>query len=329
MNKLALALILLTATGCSTLFSRANPDAENAAEKDGKNRYSASEPASPSDLKDQKILHLESTVTTLNSRIQELEGKLQAVQAHPDHSVVPETAASKAFRRQVLDGVTAVNPVNPSVAANDPGAGYVNDASVRAFQQGKLLFDQEKYPESILAFSAFLETNRNHPLASSAQYYIGENYYRQSDYAVADTEFQKLASHYPQSPRVSYALVRLSQTAGALGKTDEAKRYKTQVEGLFPKSPALKLFREAPVPTTSADHATVSNSVAHAATPIATAPALTIEAPSVAPVSAPEIASPKVETPTVEAPHVEAPTSNAPHARVSGDDLDQPPGGGG
>lgn len=312
----AIAAVPLLTTGCSTFFSRSNSEAEKAAKNDGRETYSASESDSDSaDLKVQKIHHLESTVTSLNTRIRELEGKLQAAEAR-----VPEpSAAAKAKVRQTLDTAALGSRISATVAPNDPGAGFVNDAAVRAFQQGKLLFDQEKFPESILAFSAFLEGNPNHPLASSAQYTIGEAYYREGDFAVADTEFQKLTTRYPQSPRVSYALVRLSQSAAALGKNDEAKRYQTQVEGLFPKSPALKLLRESPVPS-SAANADLNE------TPIATAPELSIERPAV-----PMIEKPSIEAPTVEAPHIEAPASNAPRARVgeSNGDLDAPPGAGG
>jgi tol-pal system protein YbgF len=304
--KIASVLIAvsLLGAGCST-FSRANRDAENAAENADKNTYSADEPATPDALKDEKIQHLESTVRSLNSRIQELEGKLQAVEARPDRTANP-SPDRKSPDRQRIGGTE----VDASVAPSDPGAGFVNDAAVRAFQQGKILFDQEKYPEAILAFSAFLEGNPEHPFASSAQYFIGESYYREGDYAVADQEFRKLTTRYPQSPRVSYALVRLSQSAGALGKTEEAKRYQTQAEGLFPKSPALKLLREAPVG--------MAADAAQAETPIATAPGLAIERPT----------APTIEVPTVEKPKVEVPPSNAPRARVSGD-LDGPPGGGG
>lgn len=313
MNIRALVLILLTSTGCST-FSRSDSDAEKAAEKDGKSRYSAMEPPSSDNLKDQKIQHLESTVTTLNSRITELEGKLQASRTRPDYSSGTGTE-EKTTSRQLFDSSAAGGKVNASIAANDPGAGFVNDGAVRAYQQGRMLFDQEKFPEAILAYSAFLEGNPSHPLASSAQYTIAESYYRQNDYAVAEQEYQKLAARYPQSARVSFALVRLSQSATALGKADEAKRYRIQVEGLFPKSPALKLFRETPVGT---------NDVAHSETPIATAPDLTIERPAV-----PTIEKPMIERPVVDSPRVENPASNVPSARVSGEDLDGPPGSGG
>jgi tol-pal system protein YbgF len=231
---------------------------------------------------------------------------------------------AKARLRQKPDAAPIGSRVSATVAPNDPGAGFVNDAAVRAFRQGRMLFDQEKFPEAILAFSAFLEGNPNHALASAAQYAIGEAYYREGDYAVADTEFRKLTARYPQSPRASYALVRLSQSALALGKNDEARRYRTEAEGLFPKSPALKLLRESPTPSVAAD-------ADQSETPIATAPDLSIERPTVPAIAAPTIEKPSIEAPTVEAPHVEAPVSNAPRARVGGSngDLDAPPGSGG
>lgn len=316
MNTRALALALLTATGCST-FSRSNSEAENAAKRDGNARYSASEPATPKELKDEEVRHLESTVTALNSRIRELESRLQANQPRPDHSV-GSANAPRPNDRQSFDAAKVGTPVPASVAGNDPGAGMINDAAVRAFQQGRMLFDQEKYPEAILAFSAFLEGNSGHALASSAQYSIGESYYRQGDFAVAEQEFQKLSARYPQSPRASFALVRLSQSASALGKAEDAKRYRAQAEGLFPRSPALKLFRETPPAATNA------TTGADTTTPIATAPVLSIERPSV-----PTVPAPTIEAPTVERPVVESPNSHAPRARVSDGDLDAPPGGGG
>jgi len=315
-NLQVLALLTLTMAGCST-FSRSNSEAENAAEKDGNNRYSAMEPASSDNLKDQKIKHLEATVGTLNGKIQELEGKLLA---HPTYSKAMDPVVKIQKRQQADDAALLGAKVSASIAANDPGAGFVNDAPVRAYQQGRMLFDQEKFPEAILAFSAFLEQNPGHSLASSAQYTIAESYYREGDYGVADTEFQKLATRYPNSPRVSFALVRLSQSATALGKTEEAKRYRTQVEGLFPKSPALKLFREAPVS---------ANDAAHSVAPIATAPDLTIANPTVPAIPVPTIEQLTIERPTIDQPRVEVPTGKAPRARVSSDDLDAPPGGGG
>ncbi len=258
--------------------------------------YSASEEASvPERLKDDKIEHLESTVATLNSRIQDLEARLQAAKNRPSSYESPTRQSADA---RSVPG----SEVRPSFAANDPGAGYANDERFRAFQQGKLLFDQEKYPEAILAFSAFMERSANHPLASSAQYYIGESYFRQGDYPVADQEFQRVLLRYPNASRTSHALVRLAQSNEKLGKHEESRRYRAQVEGLFPKSPALtELGREAARPT-------VANPT---------------EVPEI---SIPEVAMPNMDRPSIEAPKVEAPRIET---QAPSSDLDGPPGGGG
>lgn len=289
--------LLVGGMGCASLFSHGDKKAGKA----GENRYSAGAPASSATLKDERIQSLESTVLSLNSRIQELEGKLQASANRPH---IPDSVI-----RQTLD-----TPIRASVAASDPESGFANDQNTRAFQQGKILFDQEKYPEAILAFSAFLERSPNHTLASQAQYTIAESYYLESDYAVAEQEFKKLTLKYPRSPRTSYALVRLALCAEKLGKVNESKSYRAQVEGLYPRSPALKGLREAATPQQNSMQGSLI----------------------VVPPTAPVVDTPQVEIPHVEAPQIQAPQVQAPkletqiiEAAPLGSDLDSPPGGGG
>jgi TolA-binding protein len=290
----------ITLSACSSL-SRSDGESPNrpdagAGKFEGRDaRFSANEGAddSEADPKDRKIRSLESTVSTLNGRIAELESKLQANQNRP---AIADRPAPALPSRQ--------DPVAPaaSVAASDPGAGYVNDAKVRAFRQAKALFDQEKYPESILAFSAFLEGAQRHSLAGSAQYYIAESYYLQGDFAVADQEFQKLALRYPNSSRMSWALIRLAEVAERLGKTDEARRYRMQAEAYFAKSPAIRSAGRSP-----------SQPAVRAETTQAQAPAARAEETGTLIETAPSMSIERPVAPT--APRVDA-----------GSDLDAPPG---
>lgn len=282
--------LLFGGMGCASLFSHGDKKGGKA----GENRYSAAEPSAPATLKDQRIQSLESTVLSLNSRIQELEGKLQASQNRPH---IPEAVIRHNFD----------TAIRSSVAANDPESGFANDQNTRAFQQGKILFDQEKYPEAILAFSAFIERNENHTLASQVQYYIAESYYLQGDYSVAEQEFKKLTVKYPRSPRVSYALVRLALCTEKLGKMDDSKRYRLQAENFYPQSPALKGLREASAPGNSMQGS------------------LIVTPPTAPVVDTPHVQMPQVEAPQVQAPKVEfQPIESAP----VGSDLDSPPGTG-
>jgi TolA-binding protein len=301
----------MSLSGCASLFRRDDGDDENESTESSSqktaqnpNEYAATESdeAPSGDLKDRRIRGLETTVTELNTRIQELEGKLQAARHRPNLDARLQKTATPLSERQNLGAVT------PSVAPNDPDAGFANDANVRAFQQGKILFDQEKYPEAVLALSAFLERNENHTLAGTAQYYVAESYYRQGDYPVADQEFQKLALRYPNSSRLSWALLRLADCAAKTGRTEDARRYRLQAEGLYAKSPALKdpAFR----PSASIMAAPPA---ANLAEPIATAPdTRSAEEATTAPMPSLAIEKPAApETP-----------------RLEGSDLDGPPGAG-
>ena len=227
---LAISCLSLSLTGCASLFRHGDaPESDEKGQEKSPNRYSATEggPERSTDaegLKDQKIKSLESTITGLNTRVHELEMKLDAAQnpphfdgklGSPERKLTTKNGESNPSRQSL--GAPAA-----SVASNDPGAGFSNDASVRSFQQGKALFDQEKYPEAILAFSSFLERDERHTLASNAQYYIAESYFLQSDFVVADQEFQKLAIRYPNSSRLSYALVRLAECSEKTGRPSDA-----------------------------------------------------------------------------------------------------------
>lgn len=243
-----------------------------------------------------KVQELQNTISTLNAKIEELETQLRAAERRPEFR--------QSFDRPVRP--SAGLGVDSSVAAHDPEAGYVNDSAVQAYRQGKVLFDSEKYPEAILAFSAFLERHGKHVFAGSAQYFLAESYYLQGEYAVAEQEFTRAISLYDRSPQITNAYARLADSYAKQGKTDEAERVRLQIRALFPQSPAA-----------------ARREVTPAANPVASnAPSLptvtdTLAAPS----------SLGVPAPTVDAPR--APTAPAPIAptmrETSPATLDEPP----
>lgn len=118
----------------------------------------------------------------------------------------------------------AGEPIHASIALSDPQIGFIQNTPILQLRQSKALFDSEKYPESILGFSEFLEKNENHPLASQAQFYLSEAYLRQNDFPVAEKEFRKLLRKYPFSAfatsarsqlRVCEEKLKSSQTAAS------------------------------------------------------------------------------------------------------------------
>lgn len=211
---------ILSFSSCST-FSRHDDVSESG----------AVEATDPITQKNARIQELEGTVSTLHAKVEQLETQLRASQTKPEFR--------QSFDRPVRP--SAGSSVQASVAGSDPEVGYANHSIVQAYRQGKILFDSEKYPEAILAFSALLERDSKHVLSGSAQFFLAESYYLQGEYAVAEQEYTRVISSFDRSPQVTKAYARLADCYAKQGKTAEADRVKLQIRALFPNSPAEAL----------------------------------------------------------------------------------------
>src|SRR6185437_5013889 len=69
------------------------------------------------------------------------------------------------------------------------GAGFVDNDAVHQYRKAAILLETQRYADAITAFSAFLGSYPDSPLAGSAQFHIGEAYYRQKQYTQAEQEF--------------------------------------------------------------------------------------------------------------------------------------------
>lgn len=91
------------------------------------------------------------------------------------------------------------------------------------------------------AFRAFLDANSDHPLASNAQYWLGETYYVRHDFQQAAFIFAEGFQRYPQSNKAPDSLLKLGMSLARLGKKTEACTAFTRLSESFPDaSPTLK-----------------------------------------------------------------------------------------
>ena len=159
---------------------------------------SAPEPISEPAIKSPeqaKIDKLETALAQLQSKVDGLEEEIAANQS-------PK-------RRTSTTNVESTELVQSSVALTDPEKGFTQDNAVLSLRQSKVLYDSEKFPEAVLGFATFVERHASHPLASQAQYYLADSYFKQNDYPVAEKEFRKLLRDYPQTNFASQARQRL------------------------------------------------------------------------------------------------------------------------
>ena len=209
----------------------------------------------------------------VSAKISAMNEKVDSTRASVDHAMHLKNGTPGVHvigeRASDARGVSIDPQIPTHTSLKDPEAGFSNDGAVKAYRQAMILFRGHKYPEANLAFSAFLQIHADHPLAGAAQFQIGECYFRQKEFRLAVTEYQRVLSSYDRSSHISQTLKQLAAAEEATGNADEAKRYRQQLLSLFPQSPAAK--GEAVAVKTSAEPAQTA--------PAATAPATDAAAP--------------------------------------------------
>jgi len=98
------------------------------------------------------------------------------------------------------------------------------------------LVKASRYDAAIAALRAFVTRYPRHDYADNAQYWIGEAYYAQRDYAHALSEFRKVIEVYPRGNKVPDALLKVGYCYQAMGQGEKAHAVLNQVVTLYPRS---------------------------------------------------------------------------------------------
>ena len=194
-----------------------------------------------------------------------LAGELKALDAQAAF-LVGETKASAQEREQVKTAIqqqddalrslrSALDETNqkvatlsvppPAPAAPKPAAPTVSKdvTPEKLFATAMTSFRAEEHGQAVLEFTELIDRFPKHTLAASAQYWIGEAYYRQRDFNQALTEFQKVPDLYPQSQPVAEALLKVGMCYRALHDVPRARETWEQVVRSHPKSEAATQAR--------------------------------------------------------------------------------------
>jgi TolA-binding protein len=217
-----LLLVSLTAaigfTGCSTAPAQ---------------KPNSSDPSNPPD-------HTAQLLNDLNNRLQTFEAKLNSMNDKIDSTRFSLEQMSHQRLSQTV-GVTS-HPADQNDAQTseepDSSSGFKHDEAVLKLRQAMILFEGQKYPEAVLSFSELLEKYPDHPLASSAQFYVAESYLMQKENKIALQEFQRVLNTYDRSPHIPDTLKEMALIEDQLKKEEDAAKHRQLLTSLFPQSPA-------------------------------------------------------------------------------------------
>ncbi|HSS00718.1 MAG TPA: tol-pal system protein YbgF [Kofleriaceae bacterium] len=93
-----------------------------------------------------------------------------------------------------------------------------------------------KHDEAVAALRAFIARYPRHDYADNAQYWLGEAFYAEKDYARALVEFRRVIEVYPRGNKVPDALLKVGYCYQSLHQTEKARAVLEQVVNLYPKS---------------------------------------------------------------------------------------------
>ena len=169
---------------------------------------------------------IKSRLGKLNQQLVDLQNSVQGLDAKiSSGGAAPATGGATTTP-------TAGN-VSPSTSSASAGPGPSADM---LYSNGLKDIQSGKYDLARSEFQDYLKYYGSTDLASNAQFYIGEIYYRQKNYQQAISEYDKVINNYPKSFKLAPARFHRATAMIALGQKSSGIRELREITKLFPGS---------------------------------------------------------------------------------------------
>ncbi|MGH7233679.1 MAG: tol-pal system protein YbgF [Nitrospiraceae bacterium] len=126
-----------------------------------------------------------------------------------------------------------------------PAAPSKSDPPKRLYDRVMKEFQERDYEAALAGFRFFLALHAKSPLASSAQYWIGECEFRLGRYREAIQSFELVLSRYPSSPKQASATLKKALTYEKLGQVNESRILLERIAVDFPNTQEAELAKKA------------------------------------------------------------------------------------
>jgi tol-pal system protein YbgF len=186
----------------------------------------------------QQLVDLQNTVQSLDAKISGAAPAPASGTATPTSSVVPAKPIG-----------SSSSPTSSAIPAGAPSADTLYSNGLRDITTGK-------YDLARSEFEDYLKYYSDTDLASNAQFYLGEIFYKQKQYVDAVAAYDKVLTNYPKSFKLGPARLRKGMALIELGQKPAGIRELREVIKRFPGSDEDRLARaklkELGVPITTA-----------------------------------------------------------------------------
>jgi tol-pal system protein YbgF len=197
-------------------------------------------------LTNQSLLDLSQRIDRLQADLRAIRGEVELLQNQSEGGKTQTRNLYSDLDRRIaaletLGGVGSPSGAAPSAS---PGVGGSAQGEQAAYDSAFNALKSSDYPKAISGFKGFVATYPDSPLASNAQYWLGEAYYVTREYQSAIEAFEKVAVGWPDSRKAPDALVKIGFTQAALGRNADARNTLEDVTRRYPGSEAAQLATE-------------------------------------------------------------------------------------
>ena len=145
---------------------------------------------------------------------------------------------------QVQADVVGMSDTTPAAATATPPVSADPVQLQAEYQQAFNLLRQSLYDQAIRAFQQFLTNHPNDRYSDNAQYWLAEAYYVKREYPLALDEYNKVITNFPESQKVSDAMLKVGFTMIELGQIDNAREHLQALIRQQPDSTVARLADE-------------------------------------------------------------------------------------
>jgi tol-pal system protein YbgF len=201
-------------------------------------------------LTNQSLLDLAQRIDRVQSDLRGIRGEVEVLQNSSEGGKNQSRSLYSDLEKRLaaLETLGGVAPNSMGGAGGVPAAPPLGGASSAGEQATyDAAFNSLKasdYPKAIAGFRTFVATYPTSPLASNAQYWLGEAHYVNREYQNAIVAFQRVTTDWPESRKAPDALVKIGFTQAALNRNGDARVTLEDVVRRYPGTEAAQLAAE-------------------------------------------------------------------------------------
>lgn len=204
-----------------------------------------------------RLGEIQARLQSLEIGLGEIKGSLEEMRAWPGKTppapapsaaaaaptVPPPSAAPPEVAPSTPESLAAPAAAKPSPEViSPPPAGALG--SQELYNKAMKLLKAGEAGQAILEFEKYIREFPHSELTDNAQYWIGEAYYMQKEFARALGEFQKVSANFPQEDKVPDALYKMGLSYLEMGQKEKAKAELRKLINQYPGSAAASLARK-------------------------------------------------------------------------------------